>query len=154
MSQEIVARLVDGRAQLAGEIELAQIELRRKIADLDSLDAAIRVFAPHLATETPRLGRIPPQHQALRGGVKATIMAAVTAAGVPTTTDTIARQLLENRKLPLDDPGCAACLSDGRGKRFSCCRGKGGCARSEGSAAGVGEMSRGRSRRRRDRADD
>ena len=104
MSDDVVEGLVDRRAQLAGEIELTQIELRRKIADLDSLDAAIRVFAPHLATEMPRLGRIPPQHQALRGAVKTTIMAVLTAADGVVTTETIARQLLADRKLPFDDP--------------------------------------------------
>ena len=104
MSEEVVGGLLERRAQLAGEIELTQMALRRKIADLDSVDAAIRVFAPHLATETPRLGRIPPQHQALRGAVKATVVTVLTAADRAVTTETIARQLLADRKLPLDDP--------------------------------------------------
>ena len=44
MSAEVVAGLLDRRAKPAGDIELKQIELRRLIADLDSLDAAVRVF--------------------------------------------------------------------------------------------------------------
>ena len=104
MSEEIVAGLLDRRARIAGEIELAQIELRRKIADLDSLDAALRVFRPDLSSETPRLGRMPPQHQALRGAVKATILTVLTAADASVTTETIARQLLTDRRLPVDDP--------------------------------------------------
>ena len=104
MSEEVVAGLLDRRALLAGEIELRQIELRRLIADLDSLDAAVRVFRPDLSTETPSLGRIPPQHQALRGAVKTTILAVLTAADAPTTTETIADQLLADRRLPGNDP--------------------------------------------------
>ena len=103
MTEEVVAGLLERRAQLAGQIELRQIELRQLIADLDSLDAAIRVFVPHLATETPKLGRVPPQHQALRGAVKATVLTVLDSAEEPVTTETIARQLLADRRLPSDD---------------------------------------------------
>jgi hypothetical protein len=58
-----VSGLVRKRAEIAGQIEVAQIGLRRMIADLDHIDAAIRIFAPELATETIKSRPNPPQHQ-------------------------------------------------------------------------------------------
>lgn len=104
MTSEVVAGLVERRAQIAGAIELAQLEVRRLIADLDTVDAALRVFAPDLATETDRARPVPPQHQALRGSVKATIEAALRGATAPVTTEMLALRLLEERRLPTTDP--------------------------------------------------
>ena len=103
MTEEVVAGLLERRAKIAGEIEQAQAHLRGLIGNLDSLDAALRVFAPHLATETERARPVPPQHQALRGAVKATIEAALREAKAPVTTETLAYRLMEDRRLPLTD---------------------------------------------------
>ena len=64
----------------------------------------MRVFRHNLSTEAASLGRIPLQHQALRGVVKAKILAVLTAADTSATTESTARQLLADRRLPLDDP--------------------------------------------------
>jgi hypothetical protein len=44
-----VSGLVRKRAEIAGHIEVAQIGLRRMIADLDHIDAAIRMLVPEAA---------------------------------------------------------------------------------------------------------
>lgn len=103
MSDDVVGALLERRAQIAGEIELAQLRLRSLIADLDSLDAAVRVFAPDLATETLKERRAPPQHQALRGAVKATILAVMREAEGPVTTLQIAVRLAADRRLSATD---------------------------------------------------
>jgi hypothetical protein len=47
-----ISGLIRARGEIAVQIELAQIALRRLITELDHVDATIRLFAPELATET------------------------------------------------------------------------------------------------------
>ena len=108
MTDATVASLAEMRAQLAGEIELLQLELRQAIADLDTIEAAIQVFLPDKRGLTVPSGPVPPQHQALRGAVKATILNVLRAARTPVSTDVIALQLLQDRRLPTDDPSLRA----------------------------------------------
>ena len=83
--------------------ELASL-LRRMIADLDHLDASIRIFAPELATETIKSRPNPPQHQALRGEVKRIILDALREAEHPITSADIAQRVMGARCLPASDP--------------------------------------------------
>ena len=99
-----VSGLVRKRAEIAGQIEVAQIALRRMIADLDHIDAAIRIFAPEIATETIKGRPNPPQHQALRGEVKRIILDALREAQHPLTTADIAQRVMGARCLPASDP--------------------------------------------------
>src|ERR1035438_3410115 len=98
-----VSGLIAKRGEIAGQIELAQIALRRLISDLDHVDATIRLFAPELATETIK-SRIPPQHQALRGEVKRIVLDALREAQHPVTSGDIARRVMAARMLPTGDP--------------------------------------------------
>lgn len=63
-----VAVLVRKRAELAGEIERTHAELKRMIADLDKLDATIRLFDPSVEVKAikPKAFR-PPADWAQRG---------------------------------------------------------------------------------------
>lgn len=100
-----VSGLLAKRGEIAGQIEVAQIGLRRLIADLDHVDATIRLFAPELATETIKSLRvIPPQHQALRGEVKRIVLDTMREAGRPVTTGDLATRVMAARCLPADDP--------------------------------------------------
>lgn len=99
-----VSGLVRKRAEIAGQIEVAQIALRRLIADLDHVDATIRIFAPEIATETIKSRPNPPQHQALRGEVKRTILDALREAQHPLTSADIALHVMAARCLPASDP--------------------------------------------------
>ena len=103
MGEVVVEGLLERRAQIAGEIEVLQLRIRALIGALDSMDAAVRLFAPDLATETPEKRRAPPQHQALRGAVKATILGALREANGPVTTEQIAVRLAADRRLPAGD---------------------------------------------------
>ncbi len=98
-----VAALVDKRGEIAGQIERAQIALRRLIADLDHVDACIRIFAPELATETIKTRPVPPQHQALRGEVKRTALDRLRRATGPITTGEIAEAVMAARRLDTTD---------------------------------------------------
>ena len=42
----MLSGLVCKRAELAGQIEHMQMELRKLVTDLDTIDAAIRIFDP------------------------------------------------------------------------------------------------------------
>jgi hypothetical protein len=100
-----VSGLIAKRAEIAGQIEVAQIELRRLISNLDHVDATIRLFAPDLAVETIKSRHpIPPQHQALRGEVKRIVLDTMREARGPVTTAEIASRVLAARMLPASDP--------------------------------------------------
>lgn len=113
-----VAGLVEKRGQIAGEIELAQIKLRRLIADMDAVDTVLRMFAPELATETIKT-RKPrgPAHQAMRGEVKRIVLDALREATGPVTTAHVAERVMAGRGLPASDPE----LRDLFGRRVGAC---------------------------------
>lgn len=113
-----VAGLVEKRGLIAGEIELAQIRLRRLIADLDAVDTVIRMFAPELATETIKTRKpVGPQHQAMRGEVKRIVLDALREAVGPITTAQVAERVMAARGLPASDPE----LRDLFGRRVGAC---------------------------------
>lgn len=113
-----VAGLVAKRGEIAGQIELAQIRLRRLIADLDAVDTTIRLFAPELATETIKTRKLdPPQHQAMRGEVKRIVLDALREAQGPITTAQVAEKVMSARCLPTGDPE----LRDLFGRRVNAC---------------------------------
>jgi hypothetical protein len=60
-----VAGLIDKRRELAGRIEHLQRELRALVADLDHIDAVIRIFDPEAVIGPAK--RYPIAHQAFRG---------------------------------------------------------------------------------------
>jgi hypothetical protein len=121
-----VSGLIAKRAEIAGQIEVAQIELRRLIANLDHVDATIRLFAPDLATETIRSKRpMPPQHQALRGEVKRTVLDTMREARRPVTTAEIATKVLSARMLPATDPELRKLFVRRVGQCLHMMRGKG-----------------------------
>lgn len=127
----VVTALVRKRAELAGQIEYGQIQLRKLIGDLDNIDASIRIFAPDLATETIKPKPAPPQHQALRGVVKATILDVLRDADGPVTTETFAAQLMKDRCLPDNNPAVRKLLINRVGAALHVLRDRGTVRRAE-----------------------
>lgn len=98
---EKFAGLIDKRRELAGRIEHAQRELRALVADLDHIDAAIRIFDPSAHVGPAK--RYPIAHQAFRGEMARHVMEALrTAKGRPVTSLEIARKVMDGRGLKDD----------------------------------------------------
>lgn len=95
-----VSGLIDKRREIAGRIEHAQRELRALVADLDHLDAAIRIFDPDADIGPAK--RYPAAHGAFRGEMARFVMSALREAKAPLTSLEIANGVMQGRGLTPD----------------------------------------------------
>jgi hypothetical protein len=100
----VLPGLVRKRAELAGDIERTQMDLKRMIRDLESLDATIRLFDADYQVEAikPKTFR-PPEDWAKRGEMTRIILDVLRQAAEPLTTRDIAFQLMTERALDTSD---------------------------------------------------
>ena len=98
-----LAGLIEKRRELAGKIEYHQNELRQASADLDHLDATIRMFDPDADLEAIHSRPYPPRNQAFRGEVTRVLLAALRHAGGPLTSHQLADRLMAERGLDVND---------------------------------------------------
>jgi len=116
------------RAELAGKIEHNQLTLRHLIAELDHIDATIRIFEPTIDIGAIRPKPVPPRHRAFKGEVTRIVFDALREAKVPITSRDIALRLMKERGLNPDDKELSiimvkrvvACLGVQRKKGFAC----------------------------------
>src|SRR6185312_7989482 len=82
----VVTALIAKRAELAGQIERAQGEVKRLTIALDNVESTLRLFAPEIdmASIAPRA--VPPAHHAFRGEVSRIILEALRTAVGPLST--------------------------------------------------------------------
>lgn len=59
--------LVRKRAEIAGQIEHTQDQLRQLVIDLGHIDASIHIFDPSIELEEIKARPVPPKHHAFRG---------------------------------------------------------------------------------------
>jgi len=95
--------LVRKRAEIAGRIEANQQELRRLIADLDSVEATIRVFDPTVDLNAVHPRPVPPRHAAFKGEVSRIVFVSLRQATTPITSRQIAVLMVKERGLNPDD---------------------------------------------------
>jgi len=100
----VIAALVKKRAELAGEIEATHERLRQMVADLENLDATLRLFDPDIKAETikPKAFR-PPADWSRRGEMSRIVLSILRQASEPLTTRDIAIQLLIERAMDRSD---------------------------------------------------
>jgi hypothetical protein len=98
-----VAGLVEKRAEIAGKIDGAREELRRLIADLDHVDAAIRLFAPDYDIAGIRSKPVHPAQIVRRGDSIRLILDLLRQTTEPMTTKQIALQVMAARGLNTAD---------------------------------------------------
>lgn len=101
----VLHALTRKRAQIAGQIEHNQLSLRRLVAELDHVDATIRIFNPAVDVGAIRSKPVPPRHAAFKGEVTRVVLDALREATEPVTSRDIALTLMNQRGL---DPGDAA----------------------------------------------
>lgn len=103
-SEDIVANvLMKKRAELLAQIEHHQNELGRLLADIDTVDASIRIFAPHIVVETIAPKMLPPRHAAARGEITMLVLSILRDAPDPIRTEEINRLVMEARNLNTAD---------------------------------------------------
>jgi len=104
MTDYVVTGLVKRRAELTGEIERTHERLRQMVADLENLDATLRMFAPDMQIEAirPKACR-PPADWANKGQMTRIILSVLRQAAEPLTTRDIALELLVTRALDRND---------------------------------------------------
>ncbi|CAH2407924.1 conserved hypothetical protein [Mesorhizobium escarrei] len=99
----VVHALVRKRAEIAGQIEHNQLALRRLIAELDHLDATIRIFEPSIDVGRIPAKPVPPRHAAFKGEVTRVVLSMLREAAGPLTSRDIATQLMTERGLSKED---------------------------------------------------
>ena len=100
----VISALVRKRAELAGDIENGQKAVTRMIAELESVDATIRLFDPAYRVEAikPKAFR-PPADWSKRGEMTRVILDILRQASEPITSRDIATQLVAERALEPTD---------------------------------------------------
>jgi hypothetical protein len=117
-NEHVLSGLVRKRAEIAGQIEHTQQDLRKLITALDSIDAAIRIFDPTADITAIQPRQYPPRHAAFRGEMMRHVMGCFRLAeGKPVTSRDIAKVVMEARGL---NPNDAEMLSTIR-KRVGAC---------------------------------
>ena len=94
-----LAGLLRKRAELAGEFEAAQMKLTSLMADLNSLDAAIRVFRPDIELGDLPEGVPPTPFAGFRGEIQRFILDTLRGANGPLDTFQIAELVMAKRGL-------------------------------------------------------
>ncbi len=99
----VVTGLIAKRAELAGQLEHHQAEVRRLLIDLDNLDCTLRLFAPDIDLETIRPKPLPPRHAAYKGEVSRLILDTLRQAGRPMTGQELAQHVIADRGMNTAD---------------------------------------------------
>lgn len=99
----VLHALTKKRSEIAGQIEHNQLSLRRLIAELDHIDAAIRIFNPAIDISAIRAKPVPPRHAAFKGEVTRLVLDSLREANRPLTSRDIAVLLMEDRGLNKGD---------------------------------------------------
>jgi hypothetical protein len=99
----VLHALTRKRAEIAGKIEHNQLSLRHLVAELDHIDATIRIFNPAIDIQGIRSKPVPPRHAAFKGEVTRVVLDALREADGPLTSREIARLLMDQRGLNPED---------------------------------------------------
>ena len=99
----VLHALTRKRAEIAGQIEHNQLQLRRLIAEIDHIDAAIRIFNPAIDVGAIRAKPVPSRHAAFKGEVTRVVFNALREAKEPLSSRDIALRLMAERGLNPDD---------------------------------------------------
>lgn len=102
-NSHVLYALTRKRAEIAGKIEHNQLTLRHLIAELDHIDAAIRIFDPAIDLTAIKSKPVPPRHAAFKGEVTRIVLKMLRESKVPLTSRDIAIALMNERGLNPDN---------------------------------------------------
>jgi hypothetical protein len=99
----VLHALTRKRAEIAGLIEQNRLSARRLMAELDHVDATIRIFNPDVDIGRIRAKTAPPSQRAVNGQVIAGVCDALRKATTPLSSEDIARRLMAGRGLDVEN---------------------------------------------------
>lgn len=98
----VVTALRSKRAELAGQIDALQDQLREAMIAVDHVDSTLRLFAPDIDLDEIRPKPLPPRHHAFKGQVTRSILAMLRTEGAM-DAKAITLRLMAERELNLND---------------------------------------------------
>jgi hypothetical protein len=98
----VVSALRDKRAELAGQIDALQDQLREAMIAVDHVDSTLRLFVPDIDLDEIKPKPLPPRHHAFKGQVTRSILAMLRKEG-PMDAKAITLRLMAERELNLTD---------------------------------------------------
>ena len=96
-------RVIDKRREIAGRTESQQAQMRQAVADLDHVEAALRIMKPDLDLEEVMPRPVPPPHAPFKGEVSRIVLDCLRQTARPLSTREITTKLMQARGLNVDD---------------------------------------------------
>ena len=107
----VVTGLIAKRAEIAGEIENMQAQLKAKVIELDHVEACIRIFKPDIDVEEIAPRKVPTAHHAFRGEVSRIILEALRTTTLPLSTGDLTERVMRERGLDVSDASLKRTMS-------------------------------------------
>jgi hypothetical protein len=100
MTDYAVEGLKRRRSEIAGRIKRMQAEIAKDAADIEHLDAVLRLIAPELeiAGIAPKI-HVPPESWSKRGEMSRSVLSVLRLSQIPLTSRQVATQLISERGL-------------------------------------------------------
>jgi hypothetical protein len=98
----VVTALRSKRAELAGQIDALQDQLREAMIAVDHVDSTLRLFVPDIDLDEIKPKPLPPRHHAFKGQVTRSILAMLRKEGAM-DAKAITLRLMAERELNLND---------------------------------------------------
>jgi len=117
--------LIRKRAALVAEIEGLQSQAAQKVADLNALEAVIRVFDPECDLDALPVNRIPPPYAAFRGEMARFFLAMLREHPGGMTTHDLALAIMRSRQMNVHDRQAVTLIQKRTGHSLSRLRGHG-----------------------------
>lgn len=132
-----VRSLIDKRAETVGRINHMQEQIAQAMADLDHLDATIRIFAPDIDLSDAPVKPVPPPSAAFRGEVQRFLLHALRTHGTALTTLELARKVMESRGLDTRDKMLSKLIGQRTGHSLGKLRSRGFVKAEKANAGGL-----------------
>ncbi len=97
--EHVLSGLLAKRAEIAGQVEALQDQLRQTLIDMDHVDCTILLFDPDASLDEIKPKPLPPRHHAFKGQVTRAILAMLRASLEPLDGLTITLRLMAEREL-------------------------------------------------------
>lgn len=98
----VVTALRSKRAEIAGQIDALQDQLREAMIAVDHVDSTLRLFVPDIDLDEIKPKPLPPRHHAFKGQVTRSILAMLRKEGAM-DAKAITLRLMAERELNLND---------------------------------------------------
>src|SRR5688572_6553964 len=105
----VVSALRAKRAEMAGQIDALQDQLREAMIAVDHVDCTLRLFDPDIDLDEIRPKPLPPRHHAFKGQVTRSILAMLRAEGAM-DAKAITIRLMAERELNVNDKTLAKAM--------------------------------------------